>query len=85
MFVDGRAYGGERYCNIRGCNHGEKLVIKLSFEPALHQLHLGPDVSDFYQSGVLPLHYKPWYSMRLEKMHKIAKIRGECFLQPIYR
>ncbi|MCJ1364297.1 hypothetical protein MMC16_003406 [Acarospora aff. strigata] len=68
---------------LRDCIYA-KTRTKLSLEPDFHQIDLEHDVSGFYESGVFPLsihHYKSWYQMLPEKMHLVAEVCGECFLQ----
>lgn len=61
--------------------------VKLDNIPALHQVDLHGDLSGFYESGreYLSLHH--WkgsfsdYKVEIEKMHLVADICSDCFLQ----
>jgi hypothetical protein len=59
--------------------------IKLSWEPNLHQLDLGGDMSGFYESGrPLPLslhHWKSWYPVNMTALSVVASVCGDgCLL-----
>ncbi|MCJ1275661.1 hypothetical protein MMC21_003464 [Puttea exsequens] len=61
---------------------------KLTFEIQLHQIDVRGDQSGVYESGIIPLslhHWKPGeFNARgynLPKMHLVADVCGDCFLQ----
>lgn len=76
---------------ILECIHGHSHV-RLTPIPALHQVDMGGDLSGLYESGWSPLslhHWKAdwWDDKRrdrcfpLDRMHLVADVCGECFLQ----
>jgi hypothetical protein len=56
---------------------------KLTPIPGMHQVDLHGDVSGFYESGreMLSLHHWKGGKLKMEKMHMIADICDNCFLQ----
>lgn len=56
---------------------------KLTPIPGLHQVDMHGDVSGFYESGreMLSLHHWKGGKLKMEKMHMIADICDNCFLQ----
>ncbi|KAI0385671.1 glycosyltransferase family 31 protein [Hypomontagnella monticulosa] len=57
---------------------------KLTILPGLYQQDIRDDVSGFFEAGLRPLnlhHWKSWYREPVEKMAKVAKFCGDCFLQ----
>lgn len=62
---------------------------KLTHIPELHQIDIAGDKSGYYESGHQPIslhHWKDWWSdeakdFLLGKMHLVADVCGECFMQ----
>ncbi|KAI1401822.1 glycosyltransferase family 31 protein [Hypoxylon fuscum] len=68
---------------IRDCVYTNSRA-KLTILPGLYQQDIVNDVSGFFEAGVKPLnlhHWKSWYKEPVEKMAKVAKFCGDCFLQ----
>ncbi|KAI1390407.1 glycosyltransferase family 31 protein [Hypoxylon trugodes] len=68
---------------IRDCVYTNSRA-KLTILPGLYQQDIRDDVSGFFEAGLKPLnlhHWKSWYKEPVEKMAKVAKFCGDCFLQ----
>ncbi|KAI1134054.1 glycosyltransferase family 31 protein [Hypoxylon sp. FL0543] len=68
---------------LRDCVYANSKA-KLTVLPGLYQQDIRDDVSGFFEAGLKPLslhHWKGWYKAPVEKMAKVTKFCGDCFLQ----
>lgn len=68
---------------LRDCVFDETHT-KLTTVTGLYQHDLRGDISGFYESGVRPIslhHWKSWYQAPVDKMSRVGKVCGDCFLQ----
>ncbi|KAI8958399.1 glycosyltransferase family 31 protein [Daldinia sp. FL1419] len=68
---------------LRDCVYSNSKA-KLTILPGLYQQDIRDDASGFFEAGLRPLnlhHWKSWYKSPVERMAKVSKLCGDCFLQ----